>query len=94
MLSTPSSPPPSPLRSPVEWGDLYAQRLSPPGPSLRLTHTMPLGLRAKLSPPQEITIGGLHALLYAPVGVSQGDVALSELQPLVWAHGGPMTVAP
>lgn len=41
-------------------------------------------LRAKLSPPEQLVIGGRHALLYRPPPSEAPQPAL------VWAHGGPM----
>ena len=85
------------FRSPTEAGDLWAHGLSSAvaldcvdaegaAPSaVRLTSTMPIALRAKLThPPEEVVIGGQHALLYRPAPSDTPAPAI------VWAHGGPM----
>jgi len=79
------------FRNPQNWGDLW--QADPPDadvgiPPTPLTRTMPVSLRAKLTLPEELVIGGRHALLYRP----SGEAAPPQGHPaLVWAHGGPMT---
>eukprot|EP00966_Prymnesium_polylepis_P146139 3375537-Prymnesium_polylepis.1 len=69
------------FRSPTEAGDLWKHDGHG---SARLTHTMPVALRAKLSAPEERVIDGRHALLFRPPPSDAPQPAL------VWAHGGPM----
>jgi hypothetical protein len=86
------------FRSPTEAGDLWATQLdasaavpdvseasaAPSAPAVRRTFTMPVSLRAKLTPPEELLINGRHALLYRPPTSDTPSPAI------VWAHGGPM----
>ena len=79
------------FRSPTEAGDLWKCTTSRDAWSEtaaeRLTHTMPPALRAKLSTPEELLVGGRHALLFRP----PPDASGAPKPALVWAHGGPMT---
>ena len=81
------------FRSPMEAGDLWRCTTSPgasPAASRsadRLTHTMPPAMRAKLSAPEELVVGGRHVLLFRP----PPDASGAPKPALVWAHGGPMT---
>ena len=73
------------FRSPTEAGDLWVHdRVQ--ASTVRVTHTMPVSLRAKLSPPEELCIAGRHALLYRP------PPSEAPAPAIVWAHGEPMTV--
>lgn len=81
------------FRSPTDWGDLWKASLAgqvSEAAGTRLTHTMPASLRAKLSPPEQLIIGGRHALLYRPPDEPSDDAPQGH-PALVWAHGGPMT---
>ena len=84
-------------RSPLEAGDLWNSGsgvMMTPSVSepTRLTRTMPKSIRDKLSPPSEVVVpsetGGIHTLIYRPTSYDGGGA----LQPLLWFHGGPMTV--
>jgi hypothetical protein len=79
------------FRSPTEAGDLWKCTTSLEASSKtcaeRLTHTMPPALRAKLTAPEELLVGGRLALLYRP----PPDASAAPKPSLVWAHGGPMT---
>jgi len=85
------------FRSPVEAGDLWNSGTGvntltqEPQPS-RLTRTMPRSIRDKLSPPSEVVVpsdtGGIHTLIFRPTSYDGGGA----IQPLLWFHGGPMTV--
>eukprot|EP00908_Phaeocystis_cordata_P003267 Transcript_13559.p1 GENE.Transcript_13559~~Transcript_13559.p1 ORF type:complete len:767 (+),score=240.76 Transcript_13559:97-2397(+) len=82
------------FRSPKERGDLWSADVPRPGYQAvhrtrrwlptQMTHTMPVPLRSKLSAPEELVIGGRHALLFRPPPSKAAQPAL------VWAHGGPM----
>ena len=83
------------FRSPTEAGDLWkcttwssnSLDASSETSADRLTHTMPPALRAKLSAPDELVVGGRHVLLFRP----PPDASGAPKPALVWAHGGPMT---
>ena len=83
------------FRSPTEAGDLWkcttwssnSLDASSETSADRLTHTMPPALRAKLSVPDELLVGGRHVLLFRP----PPDASGAPKPALVWAHGGPMT---
>ena len=81
------------FRSPTEAGDLWkctthaSLDARSETSADRLTHTMPPALRAKLSAPEELVVGGRHALLFRP----PPDTSGAPKPGLVWAHGGPMT---
>ena len=83
------------FRSPTEAGDLWkcttwssnSLDASSETSADRLTHTMPPALRAKLSAPDELLVGGRHVLLFRP----PPDASGAPKPALVWAHGGPMT---
>jgi len=77
-------------RSPTETGDLWMSGFDlSPGKKARLTETMPLSLKCKLTTPTEVTIYNhandlpIHAQIFKPAGEG-------PLQPLLWLHGGPM----
>lgn len=86
--------------SPSEWGDLYVYNRGQQS-TQRLTHTMPLSTKAKLSAPQEIIITNprdgtqIPTLIYYPSSIpasatSTSSVDLLSLPSLVWVRGGPM----